>query len=446
MEKIGIVGAGLVGSLQAILMAKKGYDVHVFERREDLRTAPVIEGRSINLALSDRGWKAVELAGVKEKIAKIAIPMYGRCMHALDGSLSYQPYGQEGQAIYSVSRGELNRELLNHAGEFPNVTLHFHKKCDDINLTTNTLIFSDAQTKAKEEHQMSRVFATDGSYSAVRMRMQKSTMFDYAQTFLEHGYKELVIPANADGSHKLEKNYLHIWPRGKFMLIALANSDGSFTCTLFFPMHGEQSFETINTAEKVTAFFEKTFPDALALMPDLADVYMRNPTSTLIMVKCHPWNYKNQVVLLGDAAHATVPFYGQGMNAGFEDCTVFNEMLEANNENWDNLIAEFAEARQPDGNAIIDLSLDNYIEMRHKTGDPNFLLQKKIEAKFSKLHPELWLPLYSQVTFSNIRYRDAYANGKKQDAIMQQILAIENIHERWDEDFVMEELLKLVQK
>lgn len=446
MEKIGIVGAGLVGSLQAILMAKKGYDVHVFERREDLRTAPVIEGRSINLALSDRGWKAVELAGVKEKIAQIAIPMYGRCMHALDGSLSYQPYGQEGQAIYSVSRGDLNRELLNHAGEFPNVTLHFHKKCDDINLATNTLIFSNTQTQEKEEYHMNRVFATDGSYSAVRMRMQKSTMFDYAQTFLEHGYKELVIPANTDGSHKLEKNYLHIWPRGKFMLIALANADGSFTCTLFFPMHGEQSFETINTAEKVTTFFEKTFPDALALMPDLADVYMRNPTSTLIMVKCYPWNYKNQVVLLGDAAHATVPFYGQGMNAGFEDCTVFNEMLEATNGNWDNLIADFAEARQPDGNAIIDLSLDNYIEMRHKTGDPNFLLQKKIEAKFSKLHPELWLPLYSQVTFSNIRYRDAYANGKKQDAIMQQILAIENIHERWDEDFVMEELLKLVRK
>lgn len=442
-EKIGIVGAGLVGSLQAILMAKKGYEVHVFERREDLRTAPVIEGRSINLALSDRGWKAVEKAGIKAEIEKIAIPMYGRCMHALDGTLTHQPYGKEGQAIYSVSRGELNRQLLLQAEKYPNVHFHFHKKCEDVNLKTNTLTFKDSQTGVVEEHTMTRIFATDGSYSAVRMRMQKSIMFDYAQTFLEHGYKELLIEANPDGSHKLDKNYLHIWPRGKFMLIALANLNGSFTCTLFFPMHGEKSFETINTKEKVTAFFQETFPDALALMPDLAEVYMRNPTSTLIMVKCHPWNYKDQIVLLGDAAHATVPFYGQGMNAGFEDCTVFTEMLEQANENWENIIPAFAEARQPDGNAIIDLSMDNYIEMRHKTGDPNFLLQKKIEAKFSNLYPEIWTPLYSQVTFSNVRYRDAYSNGKKQDKIMQEILAIENIHERWDEDFVMEELLKL---
>ena len=444
MEKIGIVGAGLVGSLQAILMAQKGYEVHVFERREDLRTAPVIEGRSINLALSDRGWKAMKLAGVEDKIKEIAIPMGGRCMHDVKGNLTYQPYGKEGQAIYSVSRGELNRVLLTHAGEFPNVHLHFHKKCEDISLTTNTLIFSDSETNEKEEHTMTRVFATDGSYSAVRMRMQKSTMFDYSQTFLEHGYKELIIEANPDGSHKLEKNYLHIWPRGKFMLIALANLSGSFTCTLFFPMHGEESFETINTKEKVTAFFEKTFPDALELMPDLANVYMRNPTSTLIMVRCHPWNYKNKVVLIGDAAHAMVPFYGQGMNCGFEDCTVFTDMLGKAGGNWDNLLDDFAKERQPDGEAIVDLSLDNYVEMRQKTGDPDFLLQKKIEAKFSDLYPELWMPLYSQVTFSDTRYRDAYANGQRQDAIMKNILAIDDIHNRWNEDFVMDELLKLV--
>ncbi|MBN9293320.1 MAG: FAD-dependent monooxygenase [Flavobacteriia bacterium] len=444
MEKIGIVGAGLVGSLQAILMAKKGYEVHVFERREDLRTAPVIEGRSINLALSDRGWKALQLAGIKEEIEKIAIPMYGRCMHALDGTLTYQPYGKEDQAIYSVSRGELNRQLLNLAGAFPNVQLHFHKKCDDLNLETNALIFTDSQTKKQEEHTLSRIFATDGAYSAVRVRMQKSMMFDYSQKYLEHGYKELVINANPDGSHKLEKNYLHIWPRGKFMLIALANLDGSFTCTLFFPMHGEESFETIDTTEKVTAFFRKTFPDALELMPDLAEVYMRNPTSTLMMVRCHPWNYKDQVVLLGDAAHAMVPFYGQGMNCGFEDCTVFYEMLEKAGDSWENIMSDFSGFRQPDGEAIIDLALDNYIEMREKTGDPDFLLQKKIEAKFSKLYPNLWTPLYSQVTFSNTRYSEAYANGKRQDAIMKKILEIENIHECWDEDFVMEELLKLV--
>lgn len=444
MEKIGIVGAGLVGSLQAILMAKKGYEVHVFERREDLRTAPVIEGRSINLALSDRGWKALELAEIKEKIEEIAIPMYGRCMHALDGSLTYQAYGKENQAIYSVSRGELNRQLLNVAGSYENVTLHFHKKCNDIDLKSNTLSFTDSETNQKEEHQLTRVFATDGAYSAVRVRMQKSAIFDYSQKYLEHGYKELVIAANPDGSHKLEKNYLHIWPRGKFMLIALANLDGSFTCTLFFPLEGEKSFETINTPEKVQAFFEETFPDALELMPNLVEVYMRNPTSSLMMVRCNPWNYKDKVVLLGDAAHAMVPFYGQGMNCGFEDCTVFHDFLEKANGNWENVMEDFATFRQPDGEAIIDLAIDNYIEMREKTGDANFLLQKKIEAKFSNLYPNLWMPLYSQVTFSNTRYSDAYKNGKRQDAIMQEILAIEDIHACWDEDFVMDELLKRV--
>lgn len=444
MEKIGIVGAGLVGSLQAILMAKKGYEVHLFERREDLRKAPVIEGRSINLAISDRGWRAVEIAGVREKIEEIAIPMYGRCMHALDGTLTHQPYGKEGQAIYSVSRGELNRVLLNHACEFENVHFHYHKKCDDINLETNTLYFTDTQTGEKEEHQVTRVFATDGAYSAVRVRMQKSAIFDYSQTYLEHGYKELFIPANEDGSHKIDKNYLHIWPRGKFMLIALANLSGSYTCTLFFPLKGEESFETINTAEKARTFFEKTFPDALEMMPELENYYTTNPVSPLMMVRCSPWNYKDKSVLIGDSAHAMVPFYGQGMNCGFEDCAVFYKMLEEADGNWEGLLERFAEVRQPDGKAIIDLSLDNYIEMRHKTGDPEFLLQKKIEGKFSELYPDLWMPLYSQVTFSDTPYHIAYANGKKQDEIMANILAIENIHECWDEDFVMEELLKLV--
>lgn len=445
MKKIGIVGAGLVGSLQAILMAKRGYHVTIFERRPDLRKAKLIAGKSINLALSDRGWKALELAGIAEDIKEIAIPMYKRCMHALDGTLSYQPYGKEDQAIYSVSRGGLNQKLMNLADDFPNIEYNFNRKCQDIDLKTNELTFNNTELNQQEKHQFDHVFATDGAYSAVRVRMQKSVQFfDYSQKYLDHSYKELVIPANADGTHKLDKNCLHIWPRGEFMMIALANLDGSFTCTLFFPMKGETSFESLKTREQVSDFFNKTFPDAVPLMPTLLDDYFDNPTSNLIMVRCEPWNYNDQVVLIGDAAHAIVPFYGQGMNCGFEDCTVFDQMLSEANDNWEGLLSKYSEQRVPDGNAILDLALYNYVEMRDLTGDPDFLLRKKIEAKFANLHPEKWMPLYSQVTFSHIRYSDALKNGKEQDRIMEQIMSLEGIHEKWNEQFVMDKLLELV--
>lgn len=441
---VAIVGAGLVGSLQAILMAKKGYQVSVFERREDLRKVKLIAGRSINLAISDRGWKAVKLANAEQGVMDIAIPMYKRCMHAVDGTLTYQNYGKENQAIYSVSRGELNQRLMNISDENENVEFFFDRKCLDVDLKTNTLSFLNSKTGEKELHTFDKIFATDGTYSAVRTRMQKSTVFNYAQAYLDHGYKELYIPANADGTHKMEKNCLHIWPRGEFMMIALPNLDGSFTCTLFFPMKGEISFESLKTEQDVMNFFEKTFPDAIPLMPDLIERYMQNPMSTLMTVRCEPWNYKDQVLLLGDSAHAMVPFYGQGMNCGFEDCTVLNEMLEEANGNWDGLLDRFSAQRVPDGNAIIDLALDNYIEMRDLTGDPEFLLQKKIEAKFANLYPNKWMPLYSQVTFSDTRYSDAYRNGKRQDALMKQILKIDNIHENWDSPEVMDKLNELV--
>ncbi len=444
MKKIAIVGAGLVGSLQAILLAKKGYNVEVFERRPDLRKANLIAGKSINLALSDRGWKALELAGIAEDIKAISIPMYKRCMHAVDGTLSYQAYGKEDQAIYSVSRGGLNQKLMNLASDYENINYFFNRKCQDLDLKTNTLTFDNSESKEQENRIFDKIFATDGAFSAVRMRMQKSSLFDYSQKYLDHGYKELVIPANEDGTHKLDKNCLHIWPRGEFMMIALANLDGSFTCTLFFPMFGETSFDSLKTREQVSDFFNKIFADAVPLMPTLLDDYFENPTSTLIMVRCNPWNYQDDVLLLGDSAHAIVPFYGQGMNCGFEDCTVFNEMYEEANGNWDGLLSKFSNQRVPDGNAILDLALNNYVEMRDLTADPEFLLQKKIEAKFSKLHPELWLPLYSQVTFSNIRYSDALKNGEAQNKLMQEILKMDDIHNNWDSEEVMEKMLSLL--
>lgn len=444
MKNIAVVGAGLVGSLQAILLAKKGYKVSVYERRPDLRKAKLISGKSINLALSDRGWKALELAGIAQDIHEIAIPMYQRCMHALDGTLTYQPYGKEGQAIYSVSRGGLNQKLMNLADNYPNIEYFFNRKCQDIDLAKNELRFQNTEANQEEIVPFDKCFASDGAYSAVRIRMQKSAIFDFSQKYLDHAYKELVIPANPDGSHQLDKNCLHIWPRGEFMMIALANLDGSFTCTLFFPMKGDKSFEALKTKEDVANFFHKTFPDAVPLMPTLLDDYFENPTSLLMMVRTEPWNYKEDVVLIGDAAHAIVPFYGQGMNCGFEDCTVFSEMHDAANGNWDGLLDAFSVQRVPDGNAILDLALDNYIEMRDLTADPNFLLRKKIEAKFANMYPTKWMPLYSQVTFSHIRYSEAYRNGKAQDKIMEQIMAIENIHEQWNEPFVMDKLLELV--
>lgn len=446
MKKIAVVGAGLVGSLQAILMAKKGYSVSVFERRPDMRKAKLLAGKSINLALSDRGWKALELAGIADDIREIAIPMYKRCMHALDGTLSYQAYGADNQAIYSVSRGGLNQKLMNLATDFPNICYEFNRKCLDLNLKDNALLFQHTETKEQERVAFDHIFATDGAFSAVRTRLQKTPLFDFSQKYLDHGYKELVIPANEDGTHKLDKNCLHIWPRGEFMMIALANLDGSFTCTLFFPMKGETSFESLNTPEKVSRFFEKTFPDAIPMMPTLLADYEANPTSSLVMIRCNPWNFSDQALLLGDSAHAMVPFYGQGMNAGFEDCTVFHEMYQEANGNWDGLMDEFSKRRVPDGNAIIDLALQNYVEMRDLTADPDFLLRKKIEAKFTKLYPNLWLPLYSQVTFSNIPYSKAIANGKIQDGIMSKIMELPNIHEAWEEASVMDKMLKFVEE
>jgi len=446
MEKknVAVVGAGLVGSLHAILLAKKGMHVDVFERRPDLRKAEIVGGRSINLALSHRGFNALEKAGIADDIRSISIPMYGRKMHDKAGNLTYQPYGKGDEAIYSVSRGGLNQQLMNLADDYEDVRYRFNHKCLDINLEENTIFFEDTQINKEINYKYDHIFGTDGAFSAVRGRLQKTSMFNYSQDYLSHGYKELVIPPDKDGSHRIDKNCLHIWPRGKFMLIALPNLDGSFTVTLFFPMKGATSFESIKTKADVKEFFNETFPDAVPHMPTLETDYFENPTSSLVTIRCNPWNYEDKVLLLGDSAHAIVPFYGQGMNSGFEDTAVFSEMYDEQSEDMLKLFEDYSDQRVPDANAIADLALYNYIEMRDLAGDEDFLLRKKIERKFSDLYPELWMPMYSQVTFSHIRYSKALEAGERQAKIMDQVMEMENIYERWDDEVVMEKIKSLV--
>lgn len=441
MEKIVVVGAGLVGSLLAIKLARRGYQVEVYERRGDLRTAEIIAGRSINLALSNRGWKAIEEAGVNEVIQKIAIPMRGRIMHSVAGELTFQQYGKEDEAIYSVSRGELNRELLLAASRYENVTMHFHEKCLDVDLKSNTLHFENQESGEQREVKADRILGTDGAFSAIRSRLMRTDRFNYSQHYLAHGYKELTIPAGPNGEHLLDKNALHIWPRGQYMLIALANLDGSFTCTLFFPFEGNPSFSSLTNWPAVRQFFEETFPDAMKLMPSLEQDFLENPTASLVTVKCEPWNYEDKALILGDASHAIVPFYGQGMNSGFEDCTVLTEIHDQLKGDWTKLLPEFARVRKPDADAISDLALRNFIEMRDLVGDERFLLRKKIEKHIYSRHPDKWMPLYSMVTFSHIPYSQALALGKKQDVIMEEIMDLENIADRWDSDEVEQRIL-----
>ncbi|MBN8678732.1 MAG: FAD-dependent monooxygenase [Chitinophagales bacterium] len=325
-----IVGAGLVGSLWAVFLARRGYQVKVFERRSDMRQAGYYGGKSINLAMSERGWKAIDQAGIREKLEKVAIPMPGRMIHNLSGEVVFQPYGKEGEAIYSVSRGGLNLELLHIAGAFPNVEFYFEHRCVEVDLNNPVITFEDMKTGEVKTLDAPLIFGTDGAFSAVRYALQRTDRFNYRQFYLDHGYKELTIPPNADGSHRMDPDALHIWPRGNHMLIALPNADGSFTCTMFLPFEGPVSFEHLTNDAEVMAFFGKYFPDAIPLMPTLLHDFWANPTSSLVTVQCSPWQWQGRILLLGDAAHAIVPFYGQGMNAGFEDCTILASFFCSN--------------------------------------------------------------------------------------------------------------------
>lgn len=431
--KVIIVGAGLVGSLWSVLLAKRGYQVDVYELRDDPRRTGFRGGRSINLAMSDRGWRAIEQAGIRAEVEKDAIPMHGRMMHNEAGQLTFQPYGQEGQAIYSVSRGGLNLDLIDIGDQYDNLTYHFGYKCLGIDLKTNTARFESTATGEVMEVTAPLIFGTDGAFSAVRRSIMRQDRFNYAQQYLTYGYKEVNFPPMADGAHAMDKNALHIWPRGQFMMIALPNVDGSFTGTLFMPYEGEEAaFDALRTDEEIKAFFQKYFPDSLPLLPELLEDFRDNPTSSLVTIRCNPWRYKDQILLIGDASHAIVPFYGQGMNSGFEDCTLLDQMIDQYDHDWPTIIEQFNDSRIQDANAIADLALRNFVEMRDQVADPMFLLRKKIAADLQERHPEDFLPMYSQVTFSHIPYSEALREAQAQDQLFERILALPGIQDDWE--------------
>lgn len=420
-KKITLIGAGLNGPLLAILLVQRGFAVEIYERRPDMRRVRMSAGRSINLAISTRGIHALQQAGLWEKMRSIIIPMRGRMMHSLAGELTFQPYGKDDrEVINSISRGELGIALMN-AAEEQGVAIHFQQRCTGYDLKTGAVRLRNEATGDERTVECEAVIGCDGSASAIRAEMLKLNRFNFSQQYLDYGYKELTIPAGPEGEHLLETHALHIWPRGNHMLIALPNIDGTFACILFLPFEGADSFARLATPADVAEFFESRFPDALPLMPQLADNYFANPTGAMVTIKCSPWQVGGKSLLLGDAAHAIVPFFGQGINCGFEDCTCLAELLDRHGAQWARVFEEFEVARKVNTDAIADMAIENFVEMRDSVGDPRFLFKKKVELALQAKYPDLFVPKYSMVTFHRVPYSVALARGVVQDRMLAQL-------------------------
>jgi kynurenine 3-monooxygenase len=432
-QNVLIIGAGLCGSLLALRLGQRGYNVTVMEMRPDLRKVTMSAGRSINLAFSDRGIKAMKLVGIQDKVEKLCIPMNGRMLHDLEGNTILAPYsGREHEFINSISRGQLNALLLDEAEKHQNVTIYFNRKCKSVDFEKTTAFFKDYDTNTEFVEDADVIFATDGAGSAMRKSyyLGKKFLFSFSQDYLTHGYKELSILPAANGDYKTYKNALHIWGRDAFMLIALPNLDGSFTVTLFLSFdEGDYNFNNLNTKERVLEFFSKYFKDALELMPNLVDDFFENPTSPLGTVKCSPWHYKGNTLLMGDAAHAIVPFYGQGMNASFEDVVEFDKVLEEEHSNWETIFETYEKHRKKDTDAIADLAIDNFHEMKGHVNNAIFREKRNLEMAFEKHFPNDYSSKYSLVTFNeDIGYREAMLRGRAQDKAILNMLTDKEIN------------------
>ena len=419
-EKFVLVGSGLAGGLLAAYLGRRGYEVELFERRPDPRAGNFVGGRSINLALSTRGIHALEQLGLADEVLRHAIPMRGRMIHDKSGELHFAPYDVDpNNCINSIGRAALNTTVIEAAQRHPNVEVRFNHRCTEVDLELAAARVEDATTGTMKVAGGDAVVGVDGAFSAVRQSLQKKLPgFKYDESYLAHGYKELTIPPTPDGSWRLEKNALHIWPRKSFMMIALPNPDGSFTCTLFWQFEGPRSFATTTTDDQIRSFFEEEFPDAVPLMPDLLTDFRQNPTGSLVTVRCSPWVYKDKVALVGDAAHAVVPFYGQGMNAAFEDCVVLDECLTRFPNDRQRAFAAYFAVRKPNADALADLAIQNFVEMRDKTASRVFRAKKKLDHTLEAALPGKYLPLYTMVTFTRIPYAQAARRARLQDGLV----------------------------
>jgi kynurenine 3-monooxygenase len=422
-KTITLIGAGLNGPLLAIGLVRRGFNVQIYERRPDMRHVPISAGRSINLALSRRGIHGLSQIGLWTGMQKIIIPMKGRMMHAVNAELTSQPYGRkETEVIHSISRADLNIALLN-AAEAEGARIFFQKRCSGINLKTGAIQVRDKQSGQTRVLDSDVVIGCDGSASVFHAEMLKHPRFNYSQQYLDYGYKELTIPSAGDGKHALERHALHIWPRGNFMLIALPNIDGSFACILFLPFQGEDSFAQLTSPLSVMEFFRSNFPDVVSLMPDLSENFFTNPIGNMVTIKCSPWHIERRCLLLGDAAHAIVPFFGQGINCGFEDCTFLFELLDRYGADWERVFTEFEATRKIDTDAIADLAVENFVEMRDRVADPRFLFRKKVELALEAKYPQRFVPKYAMVTFHRIPYSVAMRRGIVQDRMLEELCA-----------------------
>lgn len=420
-SRVTLIGAGLNGPLLAIALAKRGIPVDIYERRPDMRKASVSAGRSINLAVSTRGIHALQQVGLWDSMRAITTTMKGRMMHSLEGELTFQPYGKnDSEVIHSISRRDLNIALLS-AAEASGVTLHFNERCVGYDSRTGTVQFKNEEAGQEHGLESELTIGCDGSASAIRMEMLKLSSFNLSQQYLDYGYKELTIPATSAGRHVIEPHALHIWPRGSYMLIALPNLDGTFACILFLPFEGDSSFKSLSTDDDVVSFFRERFPDALELMPGLADNFFANPTGSMVTVKCAPWHVEGRALLLGDAAHAIVPFFGQGINCGFEDCMTLVDLVDQHGSDWAQVFAEFERLRKPNTDAIADMALENFVEMRDRVADPAFLLRKRVELALEARFPGVFIPKYAMVTFHHVPYSVALARGAVQDRILARL-------------------------
>jgi kynurenine 3-monooxygenase len=421
---VTILGAGLSGALMAIYLARQGRRVSVLEKRPDLRKVDMDAGRSINLALAERGLHALREAGVLADVAPLLIPMRGRMLHAPDGTLSFAPYGQRPhEVIYSVSRPGLTRALLDHAQQNYGLEPRFLQAVRTLDFERDELAVLDEVSGDTYQRPLAPLIAADGAGSVVRRAMTGQLGLRVSEEMLEHGYKELTLPPGPGARHQVERNALHIWPRGGFMLIALPNVDGSFTVTLFLALKGgDDSFAALDDRAAVEAFFLRHFPDVVPLMPGLAREFLEHPVGLMGTVRVDRWNAGGSAVLLGDAAHAILPFHGQGMNACFEDCRVLDALLREAGSNFAQAFARLTALRKPDTDAIAQMAMENFVEMRDTVRDPKFMLRKELSFELERRHPERFIPRYSMVTFRHdIPYRTALERGRLQEALLAEL-------------------------